>query len=319
MFKNMLAKFGHGSAKVDLVLDKQSFTLGESVSGSLIVIGGEVEQKINRIDIDFVVSIRKQGHEYTQVLQAFPFHDSFRIEPSGKRSFPFSYTMPNNLLVSGSSVSYFFKTRLDIANGVDSSDRDFVHIEPPSRLQKVIQAFQQLGFHEIHDSRSFDGYMQEFKFTSSSSVRDKAQEMKFKVALEEDAIRLLLEVDLYSFHGEREIKREIWLTNEMLNQSSELINHLDQVITEIANDPRSYSQGYSGYFHHGQPNHNGQNYNGQPSHYGQSRNSSGMSGAAMGAIGGFAAGMIATTVVGEVLKDVDSGFDGGFDDFFGDD
>ncbi|SDZ14114.1 sporulation protein [Thermoactinomyces sp. DSM 45892] len=315
MFKNLLAKFGHGSAKVDLVLDKQSFTLGESVSGSLMIQGGEVEQKINRIDIDFVVSIRKDGHEYKQVIQTFPFHHTFHIQPAERRTFPFSYTMPNNLLVSGTSVAYFFKTRLDIADGVDSSDRDFVHIDPPARLQQVIHAFQQLGFHEKYDSRSFDGYMQEFEFAPTNYFRDKVQEVEFKAAIEEGGVRLLLEVDLYSFFGEREIKREIWLTNEMLNQTSELVQYLNQVITEIVNDPSMYSQGYSGYFQHGQHGHRNHRYS--HGHH-RSHSSGGMGKTAMGAIGGFAAGMLAAEVMDEVLDGADD-VAGGFDDFFGGD
>ncbi|TCP68337.1 sporulation protein [Baia soyae] len=316
MFKNLLAKFGHGSAKVDLVLDKQSFTLGEAVSGSLMIQGGEVEQKINRIDIDFVVGIRKDSHEYKQVIQTFPFHHTFHIQPSERRTFPFSYTMPNNLLVSGTSVAYFFKTRLDIADGVDSSDRDFVHIDPPVRLQQVIHAFQQLGFHEKYDSRSFDGYMQEFAFAPTNYFRDKVQEVEFKAAIEEGGIRLLLEVDLYSFFGEREIKREIWLTNEMLNQTSDLVQYLNQVITEIVNDPSMYSQGYSGYFHHGHHGHHGHRHHHHGHH--RSHSSGGMGKTAMGAIGGFAAGMIAAEVMDEVFDGAED-MAGGFDDFFGDD
>ena len=53
-----MARFGKGAAKVDLVLDESRFQLGDTVEGKLLIHGGEVEQKINKIDVKLEVIIR---------------------------------------------------------------------------------------------------------------------------------------------------------------------------------------------------------------------------------------------------------------------
>src|SRR5690606_23078046 len=122
MFENLFAKLGYGSQKVDLVLNGNSFTLGDTINGELHIEGAKVKQKINKIDVDFFLSIFKDGHEYRQQIQNFPFHHSFEIQPAERHSFPFTYALPMNLPISSSTVQFYFITRLDIASGVDSSD-----------------------------------------------------------------------------------------------------------------------------------------------------------------------------------------------------
>ncbi|SFJ94595.1 sporulation protein, partial [Thermoflavimicrobium dichotomicum] len=152
VLKNFLAKLGHGGAKVDLILDKQEYVLDEQVSGELVIQGGTVEQHINKIDIELVMSLYYKNHHYTQTVQVFPFHTPFNIQPSEKKVFPFSCKIPSNLLLSSHSVSYYFITHLDIAGAVDHTDRDYVKILPPARLQNLLKAFEQIGFYEKHDS-----------------------------------------------------------------------------------------------------------------------------------------------------------------------
>ena len=61
MFKRVLAKLGVGSATVNLVLDKDEYTLGDTVEGQILVEGGTVEQRINKIDVDLVTERPGEG------------------------------------------------------------------------------------------------------------------------------------------------------------------------------------------------------------------------------------------------------------------
>jgi sporulation-control protein len=305
MFKRVLAKLGVGSATVNLVLDKDEYTLGDTVEGQILVEGGTVEQRINKIDVDLVLSVRVKEKVFSHTVDSASFHTPFRVAPSEKKVFPFTFSLPNNLLISGNTVWYDFVTRLDIADGVDHSDRDPVRILPPERLNRVLEALGRLGFREKHDSRSFDGYVQEFEFFPTDFMRGRIEELEFVASLEEDGIRLLLEVDLRTlFGGEKELKREVFLENSLLEDVTALSDHFRELIGEMAENPGAFS-GFR-FDHH--PHH-------AFSRYG-------------GAIGGLAAGVLGGLVLSELVEEVAEGAEdlgevledvGDFFDFGGED
>lgn len=283
MFKKMMAKIGIGSAKVDLVLHGNEFALGEKIEGELVIEGGAVEQSINKIEVDFVLSVCTKKQEYKQVVTRIPVANSFIIKSSEKRVLPFHFELPEDLLVSSQMITYSFVTNLDIAAGMDKLDHDNIRVNPPVRLQHVIAAMEQLGFREKYDSRSFDGYTQEFEFSPISFFRDQVEEVEFIVALEDNQIRLLLEVDLYSFgRDEVEIKKEITLSNELLANVSQVANYLEEILKEMVQNPH-------GYLHHRDPH----SYGHRKQHH------SGF----VGALGGAAVGLLGGMVISEVMDD----------------
>lgn len=297
MFENLFAKLGYGSAKVDLVLHGNTFTLGDTINGELNIEGGKVKQKINKIDVDFLLSIFKDGNEYSQRIQNFPFHHSFEIQPAERRSFPFTYVLPTNLPISASTVQFYFITRLDIASGVDSSDRDYIIIEPPIPLQRVLAAFNQLGFQEKHDSREFEGTLQEFELAPvSGPFSSQIREVEFFAMIDSNGVHLLLEVERNALMGSHEVKREVFITNEVLENPAELANFLNQTLNEMINNP------------HGFGPHTFHTFSGYSSSHGMSK---ALGGAALGAIGGFAAGMLASHAIDQILDDDDDD-EGGF-------
>ncbi|SEN04156.1 sporulation protein [Lihuaxuella thermophila] len=281
VFKKFMAKLGKGAAQVDLVLDQEEYTLGEQVSGELVIQGGTVPQEINGIDIDFMMSVHTEKQEQTVLIHRFPFPGSFQIQPGERKTLPFSYELPKNLLLSGYSVSYYFVTHLDIAGAVDSTDRDPVLIMPPQRLQNIFTALEQLGFREKYGSRSFDGYMQEFEFSPTSFLKEEAKELGFVAGMEEEGIRLLLEMDLYSFTGEQELKREVWIENRVLDDPGQLVPFLRQVLTEMVEHPHSYVHDKQRFYHHFRHKLSG----------------------ITGAVGAFAAGLIAAEAFQDIVED----------------
>ncbi|WP_124726765.1 sporulation protein [Staphylospora marina] len=290
MFKKFLARLGKGSARVDLVLEKDAYRLGEEIRGELVIQGGTVEQDINKIDIDLMVYVRGEKLEQSALVNRFSFPEKFTIGPSEVKSFPFQYTLPENLLVSGYSVSYAFITHLDIAGGVDSSDRDPVTVLPPTRLQRVLEAFQSLGFQEKYGSRSFDGHLQEFEMQPTDLFKGEVEEIEFCAVIQDDGIALLLETDVLTFAGEKEIKRELWLENSLLDNPDQLAEHLRQVIAETVQQPHVFPA------------------------YDKKQFSSKFSSAA-GAIGAFAIGLITVELLEDALEDaIEEIFDNDDDD-----
>lgn len=283
MFKNLMAKLGKGGAKVDLVLEKEDYNPGEEVKGELVILGGTIDQHINRIDVDLQLSLRVKEKTLQHTIQNFPFHQPFTVKSNERRTFPFSCQLPKDLPVSGNQVSYSFNTRLDIASGVDHLDHDAIRIHPPQPLQRVLEAFSQLGFREKYDSRSFNGHTQEFELFPTSLLQGQVEEVEFIAALDSSGIRLLLEVDLLTSFGEKEIRRELFIENDLLEDEPGLREHLEETLLEMVENPGDF-QGVS------MPKHPIQGHQGSGTNWG-------------GMVGGFAAGVLGGMVLSELMGD----------------
>ncbi len=307
--KKFMAKLGVGSARVDLVLRKQEVSLGEVIEGEFLVEGGKVEQKINHVSVDLNLKIRVKSQDFTKTISSIPVTSSFTIHPNEKKILPFTYQLPLNLPISRVGMSYHFATRLDIAAGVDNLDHDHIQVIPPQRFMNIIQALEASGFREKMDSGKFNGYSQEFEFFPTTVFRDRIKEVEFEAAIEEQGIRLLLEVDMASLPfglGEKELKREVFYDNELLKDVQSLSVALQETIEEMLQNPQAhpasrYSRGHGHHGHHG----------------------SGLA----GAMGGFAAGMLGGMMLEDLLGGdeemetaAEEGDDeGGFDFFDGGD
>lgn len=239
VFKRIMAKLGKGGAQVDLVLNKEQYQLGETVKGELVIRGGTIPQEINKINIDFMVQIKKGEQVHIHRIERFSFDIQFVVHPLEKKIFPFEYTLSENLLLSGYAVSYFFVTHLDIVAGIDYFDRDAIIITPPPRFQNIIYALELFGFLEKYGSRSFNGYLQKFSFVPSHFFKDQVEELDFFARIEKNGIRLLMELEMKG-PKEGDIKTEVFLPNELLDDVTTLSSHLKQLLNEIASNPKAY-------------------------------------------------------------------------------
>lgn len=240
MFKKMLAKFGKDSATINLVLDQHEYQLGELITGQIIVKGGSSQQSIRKIEILLNLGLHLKEHDYTQLLQQIVYDEPFKLEPAQEKLFPFSYDVPISLFISGNHITYDLISHLDIVGGVDSSDRDHIVILPPTRLKNIFTALELLGFHEKYDSRSTDGHFQEFEFAPTHLFHDQVEEIEFNVVMEEQGIRLLLEIDLYTLFGEREVRQELFFNHDLLHDVEKLAAYLQQIIAEMIQNPSDY-------------------------------------------------------------------------------
>ncbi|SFX11974.1 sporulation-control protein [Thermoactinomyces sp. DSM 45891] len=289
MFKKILASIGHGGAKVDFRLSNSQVALGESLHGEVVVKGGNVEQHINIIEVHLFLDFHHHEQLHTHKIETFSLPVHRAIQASEQLSFPIQYVIPNNWLLSSPYVSYYFSTNLDIAGAVDASDRDFLEVVPNSRMNQVLSAISQLGFYEKHGSKKFNGKVQEFEYAPGSFLAGKVEEIEFFMTCETEGILLHLELDAFSFSGEKEIKRQIWLANSLLENTDELTVFLIDQMEDMLRNPHSYDI----YYHHGHYYHS--------SHH----EGSGIGGVVAGAVGGFLAGMLISEVIDEVFDEED--------------
>lgn len=313
MFKKLLSKLGIGSANINLMLHHSQVRLGETISGEFFIEGGTVEQHINKIDVELRLTLNQNGQVQTKTVATIPVASSFTIQSGERKVLPFTFELPKSLPVSRHSVHYTFVTRLDIAGGVDHLDEDAVQILPPLPLEKIFAAFEKLGFREKATSGALKPYGQEFEWFPTEQFKNIVQEVEFLASLEEEGVRLFLEVDVYAGAfglQEKELKREVFFPYTETNNVSILADNLREMIQEMIEQPYQYAA--SSYM----------------THHSHISHSHGRGHSMMGAIGGFAASLFAGMLVEELVDDAVEealGFEeeieeegaGFFDDFFG--
>lgn len=320
MLKKLLSKLGVGAAKVDLVLRHPHVRLGEQLEGEFFIEGGTVEQHIRKLDVELQLIVHADGKAYRRTAAVIPVSSSFTIQPGERKVLPFSYVLPLHLPITRHHVRYAFVTRLDIADGIDAFDQDAIDILPPLALEKLFLALENIGFREKPSSGKITPYGQEFAFFPTGTWMGMIEEVEFSALIEENGVRLYLEVDVRSGFGgfhETERKREIFLSNEEIDDVEELAGKLRAVIEEMIQQPHAYvGTSYVPYSVY-PPQHVSHHHGGHSGH------------SMMGAIGGFAAGMLAGMAaeelledvvedalddVGDVMDDIGDWFDGGDDD-----
>jgi sporulation-control protein len=234
MFKKVMAIFGKGAAKIDLVLFQADVPLGGQVKGEIVLKGGTVEQVINKIEVELYFELKtKDDKKITHLIAVIPYQASFVIQPGQERIVPFELPIPEDLLVSSPTASYYLATHLDIQGGIDSSDRDEIIVTPSFDLKQTLLALEQLGFQEQADSRLFNGETQEFIFTPTTFLLGKLERMSFIVALDPDQIRLLVDFTIHSFFGSKLKQQEITLPIHLLEDLGKLKSYLQHTLSTI--------------------------------------------------------------------------------------
>jgi sporulation-control protein len=136
--------------------------------------------------------------------------------------------IPEDLLVSSSTASYYLKTHLDIQGAIDAIDRDEITVTPSFDLMQALLALQQLGFVEETTSRLFNGETQEFIFTPTTWLADKVQRVSFIVALDPDKVRLLFDLEIHSMFGRKTKQEEVSIPLTIIEDIGAVKGYLQQ-------------------------------------------------------------------------------------------
>lgn len=196
MFKKLMASFGVGAAKVNLVLDKEGYRIGEVVRGKVIVMGGNVAQDINTLDVDVLMRVIIKGKEVKRVLDTVPVARNFRLEAREVKEIPFEHLLPINYPIAKSSLSYFLITKMDIAQAMDTDDNDPLVVLPNKDMQMVFDALQILNFKEKIGSGKITEFGQEFEFYPGPQFAEQLKEIKLKFYIGENEFKLFMEIEM---------------------------------------------------------------------------------------------------------------------------
>ncbi|RXT07975.1 sporulation protein [Ammoniphilus sp. CFH 90114] len=204
-FDKVKASIGIGAAKVDAKLDKNTYTAGENLTGTLLIQGGNIDQEINGIDLRLVTEVIKEVDD-KKVKQNVSFMShravsGFTIARGERKDLSFSFPIPMDTPITIGNSKIWLQTAMDISLAMDPTDRDFVTIRPHEAVQTVLEATQSLGFtlrkaENLPFGRSSIGLIQEFEFVpTSGAFRGKLDEIELVFFVQRDGIRVMMEID----------------------------------------------------------------------------------------------------------------------------
>ncbi|MBM7647421.1 sporulation-control protein [Bacillus ectoiniformans] len=126
ILRRYMSLLGIGSAKIDLILEKETYKPGEKVEGYFLIRGGTVEQQLKGINCDLVVTDHEEKTETS--VDTVTIFTSTRIHSEELNKVSFTFRLPETLKASASHLSYRFKTKLTFNEGVESYDLDMIRI-----------------------------------------------------------------------------------------------------------------------------------------------------------------------------------------------
>ncbi|MBM7660097.1 sporulation-control protein [Bacillus mesophilus] len=126
ILRKYMSLLGVGSARIDLILPKETYRPGDNIVGYFKIVGGTVEQQINRIDSDLVLIDKTKETE--QVIDSTTILTKKLINSTEENELSFTFKLPVDVPVSSDEISYRFHTKLTFNKGVESRDQDIIKI-----------------------------------------------------------------------------------------------------------------------------------------------------------------------------------------------
>lgn len=170
-FSGYMSRVGIRAATVDTQLAKRNFYPGEEVEGEVVIKGGAVEQRVEKIDLRLMVSIQREASTRHYTWQTYPL-EGVVIAPREEQRVPFTIRLPYDLPISGANHHISIKTGLDIEKAIDPSDSDRILVELHPKAKAVIEVFEKLNF-RLHqrDSEAASKYRSQRPFVMEYELK----------------------------------------------------------------------------------------------------------------------------------------------------
>jgi sporulation-control protein len=179
-FNKVFASVGIGSATVDTKLEKDTYMPGETVRGVVEIKGGRIDQQIDEIYLSLNTTYLRESDDkkytVTATIDKFRITSPFVITVNERKEIPFTFQLPYDTPLSIGRSKVWVTTGLDIKDGVDPSDKDYLKVVPNPLMTAVFNAVDNLGF-RIREAdceeapRRLRGrlpFVQEFEFVPTS-------------------------------------------------------------------------------------------------------------------------------------------------------
>lgn len=206
VFKKLLASIGIGAAKVDTRLDDDSLRPGEMLNGEVHITGGDVSQQIDDIYLYVATQYKQEVNDSTVtkecVLVKYRLSKGFNLQPKQAKVIPFSFQLPSETPLTVRHQPVYLRTGLDISTAIDPKDTDYIQVQPPPLMQRVLDVLEHLGFQlykvdcEYHPhSGSRYPFVQEFEFRPVGKYQSHLDELEVIFSLNSNGLEVFLELD----------------------------------------------------------------------------------------------------------------------------
>lgn len=174
IFGKLKASVGIGAAVVDTVIDQDTYTQGDTMTGKVKIKGGDVTQAINRIDLHLLTTLVVEGedseYEDEHCLKTVTVAGNMDVDEGEEIEVPFSVNLPVDLPVSHGAMKVWVRTVVDISRGLDPVDIDPVTVLPGKDFDSIFNALDKLHFQlsKVKNiEKESDGVTQKYEFTPS--------------------------------------------------------------------------------------------------------------------------------------------------------
>ncbi|MGN9920432.1 sporulation protein [Micromonospora palomenae] len=315
VFKKMLSALGVGGPSVDTVLANPNTRPGLTLDGQVDLVGGDAPANIEQITVGLVtrVEIESGDTEYAGIMefQRMAVSGPLQLAPKQQLSIPFQLPVPWEAPITDvygqrlRGMTMGLRTELAIARAVDKSDLDQVNIHPLPVHERILEAFQRLGFRFKHadlerghlrGTQQTLPFYQEIEFFAAPQYAQAVTEVELTFVTSPHGVEVILECD----------KRGGFLSAGHDAFGRYTVSHADA-------DRVDWAQVVDGWLRETTSRYGSLRAAGFGAPHGYGRRGNGMGGMVAGAALGVAGGLVA----GEMIEDAFEGdFGGG--DFGGD-
>lgn len=142
----MMAAVGVGGARIDTQVHTPAVRIGEELTGVVVMQGGSVEQRIERVNMGLATRYRSDDSVVTHTLLTRPVLGEVVLRPGERREIPFRLPIPQGTPLTLPGTAVWLVTDADIAGAADPGDNDQLQILPSREMEVVLEAANRLGF-----------------------------------------------------------------------------------------------------------------------------------------------------------------------------
>ncbi|MDO3700328.1 sporulation protein [Micromonospora sp. C28SCA-DRY-2] len=214
VFKKMLSALGVGGPSVDTVLTNPNTRPGLTLEGQVNLLGGDAPANIEQVVLGLVTRVEIEGGD-TEYAGIMEFHrmvvsGPLQLAPKQQLAIPFQLPVPWETPITDvygqrlRGMTMGLRTELAVARAVDKSDLDQVNVHPLPVHERILEAFQRLGFRfkhadlergRIHGVQQTLPFYQEIEFFAAPQYAQTVAEVELTFVTSRDGVDVILECD----------------------------------------------------------------------------------------------------------------------------
>jgi sporulation-control protein len=210
VFARVLRAFGVGGPSVDTILTDPATRPGGKLHGEVRVAGGEYDVLIDNIVLALVTRAEAEDGETLLEFHRASVAGNFTLAAGAREDIPFTLTVPWETPVTHlagkplAGMTMGVRTELSVAKSVDQGDLDGVEIHPLPAQEKILAAFDHLGFRLRHADVERGGIYgvrqelplyQEIEYAAPAEHSSMIDEVEVTFVTDEEGTEVILEFD----------------------------------------------------------------------------------------------------------------------------